>query len=172
MKIILSAAISANGMITDENGSEDFLSHKNWLTFAKLANKIGNNIYGRKTYEAVKSWNGDYLDEIKDVTKVIISTDQSPKHESSFKFVSSPENAISLLTDLGFKEALVTGGSSVYSYYLSHNLVDEIILDINPVILPKGKALFDFEGKQIKLELLETTPIGDGIVEFHYKVIK
>lgn len=171
MKVILSVAVSVNGMIADENGLEDFLSHKNWVAFTNLANKIGNNIWGRKTYEAVKSWNEDYLNDLKDVVKVVISSDKSINHEQGFEYASSPEEAISLLKDKGFEQVLVTGGSATYSYFLSHNLVDEIIFDLNPVILGKGKPAFSFDGNDVKLELLETNSL-DGIMEIHYKVIK
>jgi dihydrofolate reductase len=53
MKVILTMAVSANGIIATKDGSEDFLSHDNWIQFVKLANKIGCFIWGRKTYEAV-----------------------------------------------------------------------------------------------------------------------
>jgi len=34
-------AISVNGIIARENGEEDFLSHANWIEFAKFSNKVG-----------------------------------------------------------------------------------------------------------------------------------
>ena len=172
MKIILSAAISVNGYIADENGSEDFLSHENWIAFTKLAKKTGNFIYGRKTYEAVKSWEKDYLTDLKDVVKLVISANKKLKPEWDFQRVDSPEEAIALLRNKGYEEILVTGGSSIYSYFLSHNLIDEIIFYVNPVILGKGKLVFNFEGKELKLELLESTELNEGILELHYKVFK
>ena len=51
MKVILSMAMSVNGIIADEDGSEDFLSHDNWIAFTKLANKIGSYIFVKKMRE-------------------------------------------------------------------------------------------------------------------------
>lgn len=172
MKIILFAAISANGFIADENGLEDFLSHKNWVAFTKLAQKTGNFIYGRNTYEAVKSWEGDYLGDFKNVVKLVVSKDKTLNPERGFQRVDSPEEALDVLKKKNFEQVLVTGGSSIYSYYLSHNLIDELILDVNPVILGKGKPVFSFEGKEVNLELLNSSPIGDGILELCYRVKK
>jgi hypothetical protein len=56
MKIILTMAASANGIIATKTGSEDFLSHDNWIQFANLAKKVGCFMWGRKTYKAVMKW--------------------------------------------------------------------------------------------------------------------
>src|SRR3989344_1568659 len=53
MNIILTMAVSANGIIASKSGSEDFLSHTNWIQFVSLAKRIGCFIWGRKTYEAI-----------------------------------------------------------------------------------------------------------------------
>ena len=66
-------AISVNGIIATKEGSEDFLSHDNWIQFVELAHKIGCFIWGRKTYDAVTKWKGDYLNDLKDVKKVAFS---------------------------------------------------------------------------------------------------
>lgn len=171
MKVILSTAMSANGIIADKNGSEDFLSHENWLRFSELANRIGNNVWGRKTYEAVKSWSGKYLDSIKDVTKVVVTKNTSIR-DTNFVFVDSPKNAISYLTKRGFNEMLVTGGQSIYSAFLNESLVDEIIFDINPILMDSGIHAFRIEKSPLKLKLLSSQKINDDLVEVHYKLLK
>jgi dihydrofolate reductase len=73
MKVKLFMAISLNAIIATKEGSEDFLSNDNWKQFVKLVKNIGCFIWGRKTYEAVSKWEGDYLNDLKDATKVILS---------------------------------------------------------------------------------------------------
>src|SRR5712691_11330812 len=90
-------AMSVNGIIADENGSEDFLSDAHWNAFTKLANKIGSNIWGRKTYEAVKTWQGGYLKDLENVKKIIISSDTSLKLDPGFTLAKSPQDAIAQL---------------------------------------------------------------------------
>ncbi len=172
MKVILSMAVSINGFIADENGSEDFLSHENWIAFIKLAKRTGNNIWGRKTYEVVKTWQKNYLDDLKNVNKVVISTDKDIQLLSDFTLVNSPKMAIDYLSKQGYMEILVTGGSSIYSTFLREKLVDEIIFDIDPTLISRGIRGFVFDGLPITLELLDIEKLPEGIVELHYRVNK
>ena len=77
MKVILYMTISANGIIARENNEEDFLSHENWNTFVELAHKTGCMIWGKKTHEVVKTWGKEYQAEIKDVRKIVVSSDSN-----------------------------------------------------------------------------------------------
>ena len=171
MKIILSMAISANGIIASKSGSEDFLSQTNWVQFVKLAKKIGCFIWGRKTYEAVIEWEGDYLKDLEGVKKVIVSK-SSIELKEGFVLANSPENALRILEADGFRETIITGGATLNSEFAKRNLIDEIILDINPSILGEGVPVFNPLDLQMSLELMEVQRIEDDIVELRYKVRK
>lgn len=171
MKVILTMAISANGIIATKEGSEDFLSHENWIQFVKLAHKIGCFIWGRKTYDAVSKWEGNYLNDLKDVRKIIIS--RSPiQLMNGFTLANSPEEALKKIESEGFKEAIITGGSTINSEFAKRDLIDEIILDVNPSILGKGMPVFAPQDFQLKLELINVKKVGMEIVEIKYKVSK
>lgn len=171
MKVILTMAVSANGIIASKTGSEDFLSHTNWVQFVKLAKKVGCFMWGRKTYEAVIKWEGDYLNDLEGVKKIIISQSNLDLKEG-FELVDSPENALKMLENNGFKEAIITGGSTVNSSFAEKGLIDEIIFDVNPSILGEGIPVFKPIGFELSLELINTEKLNDGIVELHYKVKK
>ncbi len=164
-------AISANGIIATQTGSEDFLSHDNWIQFVKLANKIGCFIWGRKTYDAVIKWEGDYLNDLKDVKKIIVS--HSPVElQEGFTLADSPEQALDILNKSGFKEAIITGGSTLNSEFAKRGLIDEVVLDVNAVILGTGIPVFAPEDFELKLELTESTKVSGSVFELKYKVIK
>lgn len=163
-------AMSANGMIADESGTEDFLSHDNWIAFVKLAKKIGNFVYGRKTYEAVLRWPPNYLEDLNGVVKIVISKDKSLKVQKGFDRVGNPKDAIDYLKINGFDEVLVAGGSIVYGSFLKEGLADEIIIDVNPISLSHGVPAFGNDIPEVGLKLLSTDNIGEGIVELHYKI--
>src|SRR5689334_260684 len=116
MKIILTMAISANGIIATKQGNEDFLSHTNWLQFVKLANQIGCFIWGRKTYEEVIRWPKSYFADLAKVKKVIISRARISLADG-FTHASSPEAALELLKSEGFDEAIITGGATINSEF-------------------------------------------------------
>lgn len=171
MKVILTMAISANGIIATKTGSEDFLSHTNWIQFVKLAKKTGCFIWGRKTYEAVIKWEGDYLKDLEGLKKVVISH-SAIDLQNGFVLADSPESALLLLEKEGFSEAIVTGGSTINSEFAKHGLIDEVIFDVNPSILGEGIPIFNPTDFQLSLDLIESEEIRDGIIELHYKVKK
>ena len=171
MKVILSMAISANGIIADKNGTEDFLSHDNWIQFVNLAKRIGCFIWGRKTYDAVSKWKGNYFKDIKDIRKIIISRSSIPLIKG-FSLSNSPEEALKMLESEGFKETIITGGSTLNSKFALRNLIDEVILDINPSILGEGLPVFKPLDFKLDLELIKVDQIKENIVEVHYKVKK
>lgn len=171
MRIILTMAISANGIIASKTGSEDFLSHTNWIQFVKLAKRIGCFMWGRKTYEAVSKWEGDYLKDLESVKKIIISGSAIDLKEG-FELAHSPEEALEILEKNGFKEAIITGGATTNSEFAKRGLIDEVIFDVNPSILGNGIPVFQTEDFELKLEFIDAEKISNGIVELRYKVKK
>jgi dihydrofolate reductase len=171
MKVILTMAVSANGIIASKSGSEDFLSHTNWLQFVKLAKRVGCFMWGRKTYEAVIKWEGDYIKDLEGVKKVIVSQSNLDLKEG-FVLANSPENALKMLEADGFKEAIITGGSTLNSAFAEKGLIDEVILDVNPSILGEGIPVFNPSDFLLALDLIDVERINDGIVELRYKVKK
>ena len=171
MKVILSMAVSANGMIATKEGSEDFLSHGNWIRFSKLVNRAGCFIWGRKTYEAVIKWEGHYLNDIKDCKKVVISH-QDLKLKERFMLAHSPKEALQRLEKEGFKEVILSGGATNNSEFAKRGLIDEVIFDVNPVVIGEGIPVFAPSNFEMKLQLLSMERIDDNIVELCYKALK
>ncbi|MFH1601892.1 MAG: dihydrofolate reductase [Candidatus Shapirobacteria bacterium] len=171
MKVILTMAISANGIIASKTGSEDFLSHTNWIQFVKLAKRIGCFMWGRKTYEAVSKWDGNYLKDLEKTKKIIISRSNIDLKEG-FELAHSPEEALEILERTGFKEAIITGGATINSEFAKRDLIDEVILDVNPSILGNGIPVFQPDDFELKLEFIGAEKITDGIVELRYEVKK
>jgi|SRR5579885_3364635 len=171
MKVILTMAVSANGIIASKTGSEDFLSHDNWLQFVKLAKRVGCFMWGRKTYEAVIKWEGDYLSELEGVKKIILSQSDI-KLKEGFVLKHSPEEALKYLESESFQEAIITGGSTTNSEFAKRGLIDEVILDINPSVLGEGIPVFAPSDFELKLKLISSEKVGEDIIELRYKVMK
>lgn len=173
MKTTLYMAISANGMIATESGNEDFLSHQNWEMFCELAREFGNFIVGRKTYEAVKAWDDGYnFDDLVGVEKVIISQNKDFDLDEGYILASSPQEALTKLSDKGFEKALVTGGAEINSEFAKANLLDEIMLNIEPVLVGKGIPLFAPQDFEIKTKLASVKQSESGIATLRYVVLK
>lgn len=171
MKVTLWMATSVNDMIASKSGSEDFLSHQNWIHFIEFVTKVGCLIWGRKTYEAVSSWPENYLNDLKDVKKIIISR-SNIKLNKGFELASSPEEALQIFDQSGFSEVVVSGGATVNAEFASRNLIDEVRINLNPAFLGEGISLFAEEHFSFPLELVDFKRKEQGIVGLHYRVKK
>ncbi len=170
MKVILYMAISVNGVIAREDNEEDFLSHDNWNILVKLAHKTGCMIWGRKTYEIVRRWDKQYLDDIKDEEKVVVSNDPRFSLESGYLLARSPKEVFDMLRKRGFNKVILSGGATVNSSFAEEGLIDEIVFNIEPVVVGKGIPLFS--PRNFDLKLLEIRKINKRIIQLHYKVAK
>lgn len=64
------------------------------------------------------------------------------------------------------------GGVRFARSLLQNDLVDEIHLDVCPVILGQGQPLFTGLTRRTKLQLLESVTYGSGTTMMHYEVVR
>lgn len=172
MKVRLYMAISVNGIIARENGEEDFLSEKNWDTFVELLKESKALIWGRKTYEIVMQEYGEkYLETIKDIKKLIVSSDENLNLDRRFELTKSPDEALNSLKRQGFNEVLISGGSFLNSSFAKKKIIDEIIFNIEPTIVGYGIPVFSPEEFDLKLSEPEMRQVSEGIIQLRYKVL-
>ena len=65
-------------------------------------------------------------------------------------------------------DMVVHGSATLVNTLMQHDLVDEFRLLIYPLVLGKGKRLFQ-EGSQAEMKLLESRPLGSGVVMVRYQ---
>lgn len=65
---------------------------------------------------------------------------------------------------------MICGGGGANSSFIKENLVDEIYLDLEPIIIGRGIRLFADADFESQLELIEIKKISDNEVQLHYKV--
>lgn len=172
MKVILFMAMSLNGMIASKSGDENFLSETNWKSFSELAKQHGCFIIGRKTYEAVQKWPDYNFNNIEAKLKIVVSADKSLKLDPSFLIANSPQEAIEKASSMNFECVLLTGGSTINSAFLAENLIDEVILNIEPAIIGSGVPLFAENEFEKRLSFVESERIANDILQVRYKVNK
>jgi len=91
---------------------------------------------------------------------------------AGYTLANSPKEALSLLEKEGFKPVLLAGGSNLNASFAKEGLIDEIIINIEPVIVGKGIPVFATENFDLKFLLLGTKIIDDQIIQLRYKVSK
>jgi dihydrofolate reductase len=164
-------AQSANGYIADKNDEMAFVSNARSERYHEMVARTGNLVIGSATYEIMAMQNE--FEKLPADLKVIIVSNYihstiSPHHT----IVGTPGEAYDLCEKSEFSEMLVGGGAHLNGSFLAEGTVDEIYLDVMPVLLSDGVPLFVHDLPPIKLELLETIPVSESEVQLHYKVLK
>ena len=65
-------------------------------------------------------------------------------------------------------DLVILGSGSIVSQLTQENLIDEYQLVVNPVVLGKGRTLFEGVSKQLSLKLAATRSFGNGNVLLRY----
>jgi dihydrofolate reductase len=130
-------AISANGAVATGQGDTPW-GEASWNNFISETNAAGNLIIGRRTYDEMASRHEFAL--LDPGAKVVVVT-KSPLKDSTVTAVADPQAARSAVAKLGFEVALWGGGPRLATSALQSGLLDEIWLDIEPVILGNGLPL-------------------------------
>jgi dihydrofolate reductase len=162
MKITAHFAISLNGFVATKNGSEEFLSDENWKDLVRKTKNVDCLIWGRNTYEQVKKWDKKYIRSLGNVKVIVLS-------KNSKQYINSPIDAIKFMRKEGYNNAIISG-PTITRAFLKSGLVDEIIMNIDPILIEDGISLkFD---KIARLKLINVSKIRKNIVQLHYKILK
>lgn len=172
MKVTLWMGMSLNGIIARENNEEDFISHDCWLAWLEAIREYGCILWGRKTHEIVKTWPKQYFDDLKGIKVMVVSSNQKYLVKDGFELASSPIQALEKLTKEGFNKVILTGGSGLNSSLAKSNLINEVILNIEPVIVGKGIPVFSSDVFDLRLKFIEMKQSKGKTIQLRYKVIK
>jgi dihydrofolate reductase len=168
MKIVHYMGLMANGCysVVDESNQsgsinlDEALPKEVMANWAEHVQKIGNLIIGRRTYELFPT-------HTPGIETIVLS--HSPLKNDGASVVASPTEALDLLEKKGFDTALVGGGAQLVKSFLSQGLVDELYINIYPLI-SKGSTLALSENFQASLELIGVDKLSADIVQVHYRV--
>ena len=101
----------------------------------------------------------------------MFTKNDSLPNDDNVEFTSSVEKFTKKLVLSSEENIWLVGGAELFSVFLRHKLVDEIVLSVIPIILGKGIPLFQNIDQEVNLELIKTTEYN-GLVELTYKIMK
>lgn len=170
MKITLVLLQSIDGYIA-KNDKDDLSwgSKEDKKFFYSKANHAGVMIMGSKTFQLMpkKSFANKYT---------LVLTSKPEKYEDYENeygevefFSGTPEEAVQYLEEIGYSEAVLAGGGSVYGSFLHQGLVDEMYVTIAPKIFGTGIKGYGMEELNVDLDLLEIEKLGTNEVVLHYQ---
>lgn len=85
---------------------------------------------------------------------------------------TSDENLKGFYEQKGFTTAFLAGGGQLNTSFAKEGLIDEIYLDVEPLILGQGIKIFTDADFEFLLELLDFKKLNSNTIQLHYKVIK
>ena len=168
MKVVLYMATTVNSYIAKENGDCPW-SDAVWDSYYTIAKQFKALILGSVTYEIMK--NANEFEKIGDPFTVVVASKPVAKR-AHVAFVTSPRDALKLLKEKGFAKVLVGGGGRVNASFMKEQLIDEVILDVEPLVFGKGIKLFADEEFETALELIEVKRLSGHTIQLRYKVKK
>jgi dihydrofolate reductase len=184
-KLAVTEFITVDGVIEDPGGSEGF--ERGGWAFEFDRGDDGNKfkldeileaeaqLLGRVTYDgfaaAWSSRTGEFAEIMNSSPKYVVSStlEESP-WENSTVIGGNVDEEVSKLKEQPGGDILVAGSAQLVRTLLEHGLVDELRLMVFPVVLGKGKRLFDDGMGKSAFRLVESRPVGpDGIVILIYR---
>ena len=168
MKVILYMAISLNGMIAKSDDDTSWISKEEWDSYSLAVRTAGNLIVGHRTYNILTKQ--PEFSEFKDVKLVVVAQEDFQTLAKNHLVAHSPKEALKLLSD--FEKVVVAGGGTLNASFVEENLVDDIFIDIEPIIFGQGIPLFRDKDFERNLKLVGQKKISDNEIQLHYEVLK
>jgi dihydrofolate reductase len=129
-------------------------------------------LLGRVTYEVLQAYwpkvEGKLADRLNELPKYVVSsTLTDPAWNATVLGDDWPEEVARLRKELD-GDIVVYGSRRLSQALIGMGLVDELRLMVYPVVLGAGARLFAETQDKIPLRLVESRPLGDGVVNMIY----
>jgi dihydrofolate reductase len=184
-KIIASEFVTLDGVMEDPGGAEKF-ERGGWAfkfnrgpegDQFKLDEVMSSEalLLGRVTYEAFAlAWpsrTGEFADKMNGMTKYVVSaTLQEPEWHNTRVLKQNVIEEVTQLKSSAGDDILIAGSGKLVNTLVQHNLIDEYRLMVYPVILGKGKRLFEPASDKLALKLVGSKQVGEGILILTYHI--
>ena len=170
MEVTIEMAASINGLIATEEGSEGFLSDRNYQIMLDFLKEQDCLVYGNTTFKNVISWGEDYINALKDITVIIFSKTKQTSNYKNVIYVDSIEEFKKVCKEKNLNKIFISGGAHINTLFLENNLANRIIINYNPYLLTKGINLFEGNYLEKELQLEKVVKEEEGIIQIWYKV--
>jgi dihydrofolate reductase len=193
MRTLITEFISLDGVVQAPGGKNEDTDggfrHGGWSMkyfdadvmgskFAELARQSGALLQGRRTYQvSAAAWSkrsGDeFSDWINGAQKYVVS-DTLADADITWKPTTIIRGAdlVSKVSELRAQPGgyiYLYGSPTLVRALLAADLVDELVLTIEPIVLGGGKTLFPSNGEVLPFKLLSTAQAKTGAQVCHYE---
>ena len=186
-KVIVSMNVTLDGFMAGSNWELDW-HFKTWtqdmadLLFEQLA-EADTILLGRITYDAMAAYwpfkvkdlsvpreDIAFADLMNTHTKLVFSKSNAmSKWNNSKRLKGEPTDEIEKLKQEPGKDIIIYGSGKIVNLLAKSQLIDEYRLWVHPVLLGKGKPLFNDVGNGFSMKLFKTQTFSSGVVVLYYR---
>jgi dihydrofolate reductase len=155
--------LDESGVVKVSQASYDY-TRPNW-------DQIGVTIVGRHVFDLTDGWGGNPPGGIPHV--VVVTHRPAPdgwNPEAPFHFVDGIEAAIAKAQELAGDRIIEVSAGDVAGQMLAAGHIDEVAMDVAPVILGSGRRYFGSVDAQHLLENAHVVIQGDRVLHLRYRV--
>ena len=87
-------------------------------------------------------------------------------------YAGSPNELVVNLKEKYDKNIYLDGGANAIQGFIREGQVDEMTITILPILLGKGKKLFDVLDNSVDLKLVDSKTFENGVVQLKYRIVK
>lgn len=173
--IVLYIATSLDGFIARPDGNLDWLTsipqpeNGDDYGYSDLLKSIGTTVMGRKTYEEIIGFGGEWPYVGIDSYVVTTNNDFTIQSPDTYRLT---ENVKDFLTDLKSKtdkDIWLIGGGQLITKLINENVLDRMIITIIPKIIGEGVPLFANKPNETNWKLIEAKTYDTGVVSLIYE---
>jgi dihydrofolate reductase len=183
-RLVVFENVTADGYFAGENGDISWAhrtgSDPEWDAFvAENASGGGQLLFGRITYELMASYwptpqaardDPTVAKGMNDLPKVVFSRTLQKASWSNTKVVKGDlGEEVRKMKNASGKELVILGSGSLVSQLAPEGLIDEYQMVVNPVVLGKGRTMFEGIKEKLPLKRTKTRAFGNGNVLLCYE---
>ena len=182
-KLVVFNHVSLDGYFVDANGSMQWAkmdaNDVEWNAFvAENAKGDGPLVFGRVTYQLMASYwptpmaakhDSVVAERMNQLPKVVFSKTLDEASWSNTTLVKDdPVAAIRKMKEEPGDGMVILGSGTIVSQLAKNGLIDEYQMVVDPVVLGKGRTMFDGVTEKLSLKLTRSRVFGNGKVFLSY----
>lgn len=184
-KLVVFNTITLDGYFTDASGDMSW-AHKNdpeWNEFtAENAKGGGTLLLGRVTYdlmasfwptEAAKQMMPEVAEGMNNLQKVVFSRTMEKADWKNTKLMKSElSKEVQKMKNEAGDDIVILGSGSIVSQLSEHRLIDEYQFVVAPIVLGKGRTMFEGMSERLNLKRTNARTFENGNVVLSYEPMR
>jgi dihydrofolate reductase len=185
-KIVLLMHVSLDGYVAGPNGEMDWikLDDSLWDYVTSVTDAADTALFGANTYRIMEAYwptaaeqpnaskhDVDHAKWVNAATKLVFSKTLEKTDWQGTRIIDDAiKEEMTKLKEQPGKNLVMLGSPSLAQSFMQMGLIDELRLNVNPVILGAGRSLFDGVHQPINLSLAKAETFGSGVLAVTYKL--